>query len=298
MNRKHTVEKKPFPATGPYAWTGCELTSPVLADHDYAIEIENVCRVLNRIRIHLNETTAVHVHVGPGNEPFSLLTVKRFATLYWFTEEAILQLHHPSRYANGHCLRSTRHSMLAGLSQEYLETKLKYSEDNMTEMAFHIPAHNMTSLEYAHACYIWACSTIDEVARLMSNRRHIILSDGIYFDRGWLIGLKRFSPAGETGREFWTFEWRHMSGSLNADHINQWVKVYGAFTHLCRTADSATFYLFLKAIMEKGHHYNGYHLLSALSIDNQIFGNIRAAWARDPDFFNGDRGPELFVTKW
>ncbi len=60
-------------AEGPYNWTNCELTSPVMGSHDYGTKIEDVCRVLQAVRIHLNKSTAVHIHVGRGNEPFRLV---------------------------------------------------------------------------------------------------------------------------------------------------------------------------------------------------------------------------------
>lgn len=79
LGRESTVSKHsgPGPAEGPYYWTDCELTSAVMDSDEYAQEIEDVCRVLKTIRIHLNKSTAVHVHVGCGDEPFRSVSLSR-----------------------------------------------------------------------------------------------------------------------------------------------------------------------------------------------------------------------------
>ncbi|KAI1078874.1 putative amidoligase enzyme-domain-containing protein [Whalleya microplaca] len=103
-----------------YMWIGREVTSEVMSSqgNDHVRKITDVCRSIRDARTSLNETTGVHVHVGLGDEPFSLLTLKKFVSLLWFIDEMLLGLHHPSRHNNRHChqLRS-----MSALGQQTLE---------------------------------------------------------------------------------------------------------------------------------------------------------------------------------
>lgn len=65
-----TKSSDPERDVGPYDWTGCELTSPVMKSDDYIEQFQEVCEVLKTLRVHINGSAGVHVHVGLGNEPF------------------------------------------------------------------------------------------------------------------------------------------------------------------------------------------------------------------------------------
>ncbi|KAI0902997.1 putative amidoligase enzyme-domain-containing protein [Ustulina deusta] len=243
-------------AEGPYNWTNCELTSPVMGSHDYGTKIEDVCRVLQAVRIHLNKSTAVHIHVGRGNEPFSLLTVKKFATLYWLTEKAIFELHHPSRHDNRCCLSLTNYSVLAIKSQAALDVEGRNLGDGGPTMEDYVPGASLTQLRRAQLRCIWDCGSIEE--------------------RG-SVGFLRFLPAGKTGGNIQTFEWRQMSGSVDANHINQWAKACIAFTDFCRLSNKATFKKLIGEVIEK-ENYTGIELLEALDVDTCIFKDMREIW--------------------
>lgn len=89
-----------------YEWVGKEVTSDVLSCDDpefYTKRIRDICRAIRAMRVHLNSTCGVHVHVGHGDESFSLVTMKKFSTLILLVDELLLDLHHPSRTKNGHC---------------------------------------------------------------------------------------------------------------------------------------------------------------------------------------------------
>ena len=69
-----------------YDWVSREITSEVLDTRNEwkcGMKIDAVCRAIRKARVHLNDTTGVHVHVGRGEETFSLLTMKKFITLLW-----------------------------------------------------------------------------------------------------------------------------------------------------------------------------------------------------------------------
>ncbi|KAI0441432.1 hypothetical protein F4803DRAFT_552100 [Xylaria telfairii] len=299
LGRETTVSKNSGsgPAKGPYHWTDCELTSAVMNSDNYAQEIKDVCRVLKTIRIHLNKSTSVHVHVGCGDEPFTLLTVKKFAMLYWLTERPILELHHPSRLNNKYSFRLNNCSVLANKSQAILEEEEKRSLGGAQDtVAEYVPEGGLSKLRQAQLRRIWACSSIQEVAKLMQSARDKIPLSRAAHKRG-SVGFQRFLPAGKTGGNIQTFEWRQMSGSIDADHINQWVKACIVFTDFCRFSDRATFKGLMENVIERGKKYSGIELLESLGIDTRIFKDMLDMWSQDPNFCEDHKGRKLFVPK-
>ncbi|KAI0553903.1 putative amidoligase enzyme-domain-containing protein [Xylaria curta] len=293
-----TISKHDGPglAEGPYHWTDCELTSAVMNSDEDDQEIEDVCRVLKSIRVHINKSTAVHVHVGRGDEPFSLLTLKKFTSLYWLTEKAIIELHHPSRHNNRHSFRLNNCSLLAHKSQACLEKEERTSPDGLSDfMTEYIPEASLSKLRQAQLRRIWACSSIEEVAELMQ-RSDKVPECRAAGKRG-AMGFQRFLPAGKTGGNIQTFEWRQMSGSLDANHIHQWVKACIAFTDFCRLSDKTAFKVFIGDVIESGKNYTGIMLLENLHVDTQIFRKMSDAWSRDPHFREDHKGRKLFVPK-
>jgi hypothetical protein len=283
-------------AEGPYHWTSYELSSVVMAPYEYTEQIEDVCRALKTLRIHLNESTSVHVHVGRGDEPFSLLTVKKFATLYWLTEKRILDLHHPSRYNNKFSFRLTQRSILASRTQEVFDWEEQgVNKDRLLPMYDYVPNWGLTKLQHSQLRRIWRCRHIDEVAMLMRGARLPPFLNHMY-ERG-SVGFDRFLPAGKTGGNIQTFEWRQMSGSLDAEHINQWVGFCLAFTDFCRLASGPTFKELAEHVVQKGEDYTGLDLLKALHIDTGIFQHMRTVWSQNPGFCNANKGKELFVPR-
>ncbi|KAI0518126.1 putative amidoligase enzyme-domain-containing protein [Xylaria bambusicola] len=277
-----------------YTWTGCVLTSPVMNPHDHAANIDSICRILKIVRIHLNKSTSVHVHVGRGDEPFSLLTVRKFVTLYWLTEEAIFGLHHPSRKTNRHCLPLSKYSVIAKQLQSTVDSEDRCSNDQGHRFKDYVSEAGLSPLRRTQLRRIWACCSIEEVAKLMC----------IGIDMGWklpgpdergAVGFWRFLPAGKSGGNIQTFEWRQMSGSVDSNHINQWVKACIAFTDFCRLSDKGTFKKFVGKVIEKGDSYTGIELLNALDVDSHIFHVMRGAWALSRHFCNDEHGKDLFL---
>ncbi|KAI0816097.1 putative amidoligase enzyme-domain-containing protein [Xylaria sp. FL0064] len=277
---------------GPYTWTCCELSSAVMDANNYAKTIEDVCRVLNTVRTHLNETTAVHVHVGRRNEPFSLLTVKKFATLYWLTEEAIMKLHHPSRFTHRYCPRLTRTSVLAIESPKIVDAIRPAFGERHEMIKDYVPVDKLTRLLQEQLKAIWDCDNMEEVAGFMRISEETKAQVSGF--RG-SVGFQRFVATSYSGN-IQTFEWRQMSGSLNANHINRWVEFCLKFTDFCRLSDKVTFKNFVGNVIERGDDYTGIELLEALNVDTQIFKNMKEVWNRDPHFCNDLKGRELFFS--
>ncbi|KAI0102278.1 putative amidoligase enzyme-domain-containing protein [Nemania sp. FL0031] len=285
------------PAKEPYQWTDCELTSPVMNPDNCKDQLEKVCRVLKTFRIHLNRSTAVHVHVGRGDEPFSLLTLKRFATLYWLTEKTIIELQHPSRHSNRFCFRLTTFSVLATKCLAVLDyEKLGLDPEGVKMMGDHVPRVGLTNLQDAQLRHIWGCHNIEEIGKLMQG------ADGEGVDERGSIGFRRFLPAGKTGGNIQTFEWRQMSGSLDAEDISQWVKVCVAFTDFCRLSDKSTFKNLVMKVIDKRENYTGIEFLKDIGANSQVFknqvdGKMTKGRSWGASVCDGDGGRALFVPK-
>lgn len=88
-----------------------------------------------------------------------------------------------------------------------------------------------------------------------------------------------------------------MSGSVDANHINQWVKACIAFTDFCRLSDKATFKALMENVIERGKKYSGIELLEALDVETRIFKDMLDVWSRDPSFCEDHKGRKLFVPK-
>ncbi|KAI8626451.1 putative amidoligase enzyme-domain-containing protein [Xylariaceae sp. FL1651] len=290
-----TVRKTEGVPIGPYTWVNCELSSVVMGPNEYAKQIQDVCRVLATLRVHLNESTSVHVHVGRGDEPFSLLTLKKFATLQWLTERVLLELHHPSRLNNKYCYRLNKCSQLATKSQAALSAEERnLDEKGVDQMDKFVPM-GLTKLRHSQIRHIWGCKTIQEVALLMQGDREKIPSSRAMFERG-AVGFQRFLPAGKSGGNLQTFEWRQMSGSIDAKHINQWVKTCLAFTDFCRLSNPATFKKLIEKVIQKGKSYTGFELLRDLGLETQLFKEKVERYSEDQGFFEGDKEGNLFVS--
>ncbi|KAI1366900.1 putative amidoligase enzyme-domain-containing protein [Xylaria arbuscula] len=260
---------------GPYHWTTCELVSPVMSSCHYARQIDNVCQVLKTVRINLNETTSVQVHVGRGDKEFSLKTVQKFATLYWLTEKAIMELHHPDRSKNIHCMPLTQHSVLAGKSLAVLSADPYDRKYTLFNIDAYIPETGLDELRRAQIRRIWKCCFIEQVVDLMR-----IVEDGEP-SRRVSIGFLGFMRWRHPGWFTHTFEWRQMSGSIDPKQINQWIRVCIAFTDFCRLSDATNFKDFASKAVAKGDDYSGIQLLKDLWVDTRIFKSMRKEWAQN-----------------
>ncbi|KAI1504789.1 hypothetical protein F5X99DRAFT_416473 [Biscogniauxia marginata] len=277
----------------PYKWQGRELSSVVMSSDDltYPKQIEDVCRALRQARIHLNETTSVHVHVGRGDEPFSLLTIKKFATLYWLTEEKLLALHHPCRQQSQYSYLLTQMSNLAvdtAADPDPYEWHLDvYGLDKMEKF---VPSQ-LPQLLGVQLRKIWGCYDIEQLARLMRGAQ-----TKTSIPRG-AVGFKRFLPAGKSGGNTQTFEWRQMAGCLDPEHIIQWVRVCVAFTDFARKSSAEEFNGTLGRILERGSSYTGFDLLGDLGLhaEAQYFKKRVDGYSRSQEIYEGQEAGNLFV---
>ncbi|KAI0594180.1 hypothetical protein F4775DRAFT_596561 [Biscogniauxia sp. FL1348] len=277
-----------------YRWHGREISSVVLSSDDpkYPEKVEHVCRALRQARIHLNETTSVHVHVGRGEEPFSFLTIKKFATLYWLTEEKILSLQHPCRKSSRYCYLLTRLSNLAAETSEgQTVDESDLDPGGLEDMKEFVPPQLPTLLE-TQLRKIWGCMEIEDLAILMQGCPTLTA-----VPRG-AVGFKRFLPAGNSGGNTQTFEWRQMAGSLDPESIIKWVRVCIAFTDFARTSSAEEFSSLLSTILERENSYTGFDLLQSLGLhaEAEYFKKKVDGYAQNQDIYPGQGAGKLFLS--
>lgn len=209
-----------------------------------------------------------------------------------------MELHHPSRLDNKYCFRLTKFSDLATKAQADFDADEHYLDaEGLKQMDRHVPKAALTALQHRQIRRIWGCANMEEVAELMKKAAEGVPLSQAAGNRG-SMGFRRFQPEGKTGGNIQTFEWRQMSGSVNADHINQWVKACVEFTDFCRHSSEARFKELVEHItVERGAGYSGIELLQTLSVDTRIFTDMLESWARDSSFCDDTRGSKLFVPK-
>ncbi|KAI1387708.1 uncharacterized protein F4822DRAFT_444305 [Hypoxylon trugodes] len=188
----------------------------------------DVCRALRKTRIHLNDTASVHVHIGRGDEPFSLVTMKKTTCLLYLIDEMLLKLHHPSRQNNEHCRPLAKRSNLADLIAHNAHRDfMVYTSVRQQGMGEFIPV-NATSDRL-----VQECRDMVAIAKLMCEEPDYSLYPG----RG-TVGFTRFLPvSGVVQGNIQTFEFRQMGASLDPDHIIYWARVCLAIVNFARLSD-------------------------------------------------------------
>ncbi|KAH8194271.1 hypothetical protein TruAng_011559 [Truncatella angustata] len=221
----------------PYEWAGKEVTSEVLKADDagYPKKITDVCRAIRECRVHLNSSAGVHVHVGHGDDGFSLKTLKRVATIMWLMDSRLLYLHHPSRRDNANC------ELLSKIS------KLSHTQEGKPAadpggryhriMDENVPTDIWPAL-HAKLQQIWFASDIEQIAHLMSDRTP---PDSMRAISRGTVGFRRLISTGRNRVNINTVEFRQMAGSLEPDHIIQWVKVCLAIVDFARHSENDSF---------------------------------------------------------
>ncbi|RYP72008.1 hypothetical protein DL771_004477 [Monosporascus sp. 5C6A] len=292
-----------------YAWMSREITSEVLSSETdgnannsttYAAKITSICGALRRVRVHLNETTSVHVHVGRGDEAFSLRTVKKFPALLWLTDAGLLGLQHPARRENEHCRLVTLESVLAAKTVEELRRENsplggRAGDDDVVEaqMLEYLPTLGTENILGAQLRRIWGADGVEELARLMKCSERTAV-----YERG-SVGFTRFLPAGKTGGNTHTFEWRQMAGCLDPQAIIRWAGVCIGFTNFARLSDAATYKTLVTTIIQRGGTFTGLDLLEAFGLQPEAccFRQQVADYERGHlDLFEGQIAPTLTLS--
>ncbi|KAK6840556.1 hypothetical protein PG995_016310 [Apiospora arundinis] len=229
-----------FPA---YQWDGREVTSKVLSstDPDRVRQITEVCRAIRLHRVHLNENTSIHVHVGRGDAGFTLNTVKKLITFLWFADVKLFELHHPSRLKNFYCRPISEYSRLTDVDHTGIIGTV--DPEGLDQMSQHVPETMKTMKEgayrnkYVQLKQMWGRDQVVDIAESMLIKKTSI---NLVQPRG-SVGFRRFMPKGKSGGNTNTFEFRHMAGSLDPEHMMHWANVCIGIVNFARNTDAASF---------------------------------------------------------
>ncbi|KAI1777357.1 putative amidoligase enzyme-domain-containing protein [Hypoxylon cercidicola] len=293
-----TVEFKAgsFGGQKAYAWLGKEITSDVMRCDDltfYTKRIRDICRAIRTTRVHLNDTCGVHIHVGHGDESFSLITMKKFSTLILLVDELLLNLHHPSRHNNSYCEALDRLSFVKLRSMKsFLEVeRIRLCKAQSQQMNEFIPTC-LSTVQTKRT--MQGARDIEELAEIMGNHTYLPSERGS-------VGFRRFLPAGKTGGNTHTFEFRQMAGCLDPDPIIHWVKVCTTITDFARLSSPQQYKSLLEKIVDTRSPFSGFDLLLALDLvqEEQYFRQKVQAWGKDMElgFYEGEEEGRLFLSE-
>ncbi|KAK6957961.1 hypothetical protein Daesc_000752 [Daldinia eschscholtzii] len=223
-----------------YHWYQGELRTPILDfDHEDTIPaIRRACAALrDNFRIHKPTSgirAGLHIHFGQ-EAGWTLLQLKKFATLWLILEESLEYLHRVDR-SNGSNTYSLPNRETSEFSQELAGKKnvillsdienidpLAYT-DNMKEKDEHILS---SSQEYKDHVQEPVRRMIDEIWK------HIditTLCEGLTSDTSGATTYIKFRISGDVQSSRGlglsdTIEIRIMQGTLDADHVEHWMKI-------------------------------------------------------------------------
>ncbi|KAI1802060.1 hypothetical protein F4811DRAFT_531453 [Daldinia bambusicola] len=263
-----------------YYWFGAEVVSPPLDfDSQQSIAaVQKVCSVLrSNLRCHkpMEVSTGFHVHLG-HKHGWNLLQVKRFITLWVLTESAIIHLHRKDRGAmprwasilmDSTCLAK---ALFSGSQMERFERagcKPRSSPGektrNMENMARHVDLKLLDPQRAEFILYVWQYATISELTDAMAG----VLHEDDFLQPALQLRIRGDKVSDRLGHLATnTIEVRTMHGTLDADHIVQWLAVLRRYLYFSRDAVAEEFLLVTKALSEilKGSKNKVYDILRAL----------------------------------
>ncbi|KAI2783354.1 hypothetical protein F4815DRAFT_442226 [Daldinia loculata] len=238
-----------------YAWFQGELRTSIL-DYNHRDTIPAIRRACDALRgafcIHKPMSaikTGLHIHFGQ-EKGWTLLHLKKFSTLWLILEEDLEKLHRRDRSdgSNTYCLSNRDNCPISTAVRGGNKNCLSTIEDtdpdayksNMSQMNKHVPFTPSSTDTYnviAHTREI-----INEVWKYQSITE---LSEGMSGDTGFLYvkfkiygDVVSFMKEKETG----TLEIRLMQGTLDAYHIERWMKICERIIMYCRDTPDVQFY--------------------------------------------------------
>lgn len=249
-----------------YDWIGKEVTSEVLNAYEGEsfVKVRRFCRGMRKLRVHINETAGLHVHIGRGDDGFSLRTMKRFSSVAWVIDEVLLDMQHPSRRQSAYCKTLAKTSELTNFRPED-ETTFDMIRDPIIreEAEAWVPDEGISDDLKKKLIRIWSTTSLKELADLMGAPSHPWATNQMRAATRGTFGFRRFLPAGKTGGNTNTIEFRQMIGSFDHKHINHWVRLCALLVDFSRFS---TVEAFQRIIMRASNEemYNHVDLLTDL----------------------------------
>ncbi|KAI0111511.1 hypothetical protein F4814DRAFT_357179 [Daldinia grandis] len=241
-----------------YYWFGAEVVSPPLSFHDQrALDaVRKACGVLrSNLRCHkpMEVSSGLHVHLG-HKHGWNLLQIKRFITLWVLTEPILIHLHRKDRGSArmaqwcGQLIEGT----CLGQALSHPDAQVRYRQSgciprsspperarNEAAMAHHfdITTANKRTREFIQN--VWYYPTISELTDALAGGEHPENDHIRPAVRARIRGNKKSEDPVEDSPA--TIEIRTMHGTLDADHILQWLVVLEKLLTLSRYASNAVY---------------------------------------------------------
>ncbi|GAP92374.1 hypothetical protein SAMD00023353_8300410 [Rosellinia necatrix] len=276
-----------------YYWFGAEVVSPVLPTGDERARqaIRHACGSLrNAFRCHkpMEVSTGLHVHLG-HTDGWTLFQAKRFATLWLLAEETIYKLHRRDRdqdrkwcakMGDGSALWMAMFSNNLNERRECSDTLKYYDGDEAVrfhmEMQDNVPDCGINDPQRIFLFNVWQFPSISVLREALGGNK--FNRTGIRWRiRGVKSSLEKPNKKDPEydGPEPGTIEVRIMQGTLDADHINNWIVVLERIVHVVRNLSSRAFKRFLISFVRSDQTPS--QLLELL----QVPGDVREYWT-DP----------------
>ncbi|KAJ8126196.1 hypothetical protein O1611_g7442 [Lasiodiplodia mahajangana] len=211
-----------------YRWWGAEVRSSIL-DYDNPETLRTLRRVCgslrDTLRIHKPSQrirSGVHVHIGQ-QAGWTLLHLKKFATLWHLMEPSIYKLHREDRSKSMWCSPMTLHCNLARyifLGEEECAAHCRTTPSgparrvNEIQMGRFIPPIPIPKLK-EYFTNIWQFESIRDLNDAMRS-----WSENETSIR-WRVSGERLSDE-SSGQVIQTLEFRMLQGTLDAEHIWKW----------------------------------------------------------------------------
>ncbi|KAI0889168.1 uncharacterized protein GGS22DRAFT_68212 [Annulohypoxylon maeteangense] len=294
-----------------YRWFGAEVVSPVLPQNapETPDKIRRVCATLrNYFRIHkpMEVSTGLHVHLG-HKHGWNLLQVKRFVTLWYLCERALIHCHRKDR--DGPKMFMWCASMGEGtrLAAYLFHIDQLTRQDNECEprttptkkeidlgvMRSHVVPINLSAKQREFLEKVWTYTTISELNGALWGRSAPGV-ECITAARMRLSGQKTSYSADYSLPQ--TIEIRTMHGTLDGNHVNHWIAVLRRIMHYVRNVPAVEFQELTTRILDEIENETLlWRLLQILDVPeetrkfyahpfNRVYDiNTRGSWFTYPD---------------
>jgi hypothetical protein len=236
-----------------YFWWGAEVISPVLDydNPDTFKSLKTVCHALrDALRIHKPMAqigSGVHVHIGQ-EAGWTLLHLKKFATLWHLLEDSLYHLHRRERIKSLWVLPLTTDGVLAmhvfgrdeNCSPSIATTPEPQRSAYGRQMSQYVPSIPDPLLQ-AYFHNIWQHRSVKDLNDAMQTY------DGKGSVRWRLTGRKL--SARPTAALLQTMEFRMLQGTLDAEHVWRWASICERLVIFARDSPPAVFHDAIKILL-------------------------------------------------
>ena len=257
-----------------------ELNSPKLAWKDPNVPLL-VSKVLSRVRrfpTHVNYTCDLHVHIGRcDGTAFTLLTLKKLATVFWLAEPIIRSVRDPhspnftNEYTWGFEQRQYSRLALAIRGSHPVSDPVKIAQDmlsrvrsgpgdpeDVAEWYQYMDGVGSAETQSEALRAIWRCATSQELGLLLSGSQREHRRLGFNFSAfGGEDERSRTNPR--------TIEYRILEGTLQDDLVQGWLQICGKLVELGMKGRQTEFHDIVQYLLSQQSTYEDFRLNRDLS---------------------------------